>query len=58
MILQRNRLIVGDVGFEPGISAPEVRSATTEPPHLLVYLLHKKKLKFYESTLETKRFGL
>ena len=49
---------MGDVGFEPGISAPEVRSATTEPPHLLVYLLHKKKLKFYESMLETKRFGL
>ena len=28
MILQRPRIIVGDVGFEPGTSAPEVWRAT------------------------------
>ena len=36
MILQRIRIIVGDTGFEPGTSAPEVWCATNEPPHLQV----------------------
>ena len=31
MILQRFRIIVGDAGFEPGISAPEVYSMYTYP---------------------------
>ena len=35
MILQRIRIIVGDAGFEPGTSAPEIWRATNEPPHLL-----------------------
>ena len=35
MILQRIRIIVGDAGFEPGTSAPEVWCATNKPPHLL-----------------------
>ena len=35
MILQRLRIIVEDVGFEPGTSVPEVWRATKEPPHLL-----------------------
>ena len=34
IILQRIRIIVGDAGFEPGNSAPEVWCATDEPPHL------------------------
>ena len=34
MILQRIRVIVGDVGFEPGTFDPEVWCATNEPPHL------------------------
>ena len=34
MILQRIRIIVGDAGFEPETSAPEVWCATNEPPHL------------------------
>ena len=33
MILQRIRIIVGDAGFEPGTSAPEVWCAKNEPPH-------------------------
>ena len=37
MILQRIRIIVGDAGFEPGTSAPEVWWA--KPPHLL-YLVN------------------
>ena len=32
MILQRPRIIVGDSGFEPETSAPEVWGATNEPP--------------------------
>ena len=35
IILQRIRIIVGDAGFEPKTSAPEVWCATNEPPHLL-----------------------
>ena len=35
MILQRIGIIVGDAGFEPGTSAPDVWCATNEPPHLL-----------------------
>ena len=31
--LQRIRIIVRDAGFEPGTSAPEVWSATNEPPY-------------------------
>ena len=34
MILQRIRFIVGDAGFEPWTSAPEVWCATSEPPHI------------------------
>ena len=34
MILQRIRIIVGDVGFELGTYAPE-HLQTNEPPHLL-----------------------
>ena len=35
MILQRIcRIIVGDAGYEPGTSAPEVWRAPIEPPHL------------------------
>ena len=34
MILQRPRIIVGDAGFEPGTSAPEVWRTASEPPHL------------------------
>ena len=34
MILQCIRIIVGDDGFEPGISDPEIWCATNEPPHL------------------------
>ena len=37
MILQRIRIIVGDAGFEPRTSAPEVWCATNEPPHLSYY---------------------
>ena len=33
MILQRPRIIVGDAGFKPRTSAPEVWRATNEPPH-------------------------
>ena len=29
---QRIRIIVGNVDFEPGTSAPEVRCASNEPP--------------------------
>ena len=29
-----HRIIVGDAGFKPGTSAPEVWCATNEPPHL------------------------
>ena len=39
MILQRIRIIVGDAGFEPGTSAPQVWCATYEPPHLGKLLL-------------------
>ena len=34
MILQRIRIIVGDVKFEPRTSTPEVWCTTNEPPHL------------------------
>ena len=34
MILQRTRIIVGDAGFEPRTSAPEIWCASNEPPHL------------------------
>ena len=34
MILHLNRIIVGDVGFEPETSAPKVWCATNESPHL------------------------
>ena len=37
MILQRIRIIVGDAGFEPGTSAPEVWCATNEPPHVVCW---------------------
>ena len=30
---------MGDAGFEPGTSAPEVWCAINEPPHLLIYTL-------------------
>ena len=36
MILQCIRIIVGDAGFEPGTSAPEVMCVTNEPPHLVI----------------------
>ena len=36
IILQRIRIIVGDAGFEPKTSAPEVWCATNEPPKLQV----------------------
>ena len=35
LALQRIIIIVGDAGFEPKTSAPEVWCATNEPPHLL-----------------------
>ena len=38
MILPRIRIIVADAAIEPGTSAPEVRCATNEPPHLLELL--------------------
>ena len=34
MILHGPRIIVGDAGFKPGTSSPEVWRATNEPPHL------------------------
>ena len=34
MILQRLRIIVGDAGFKPWTSAPEVLCVTNEPPHI------------------------
>ena len=34
LIQQRIRIIVGEAGFEPGTSAPEVWCAANEPPHL------------------------
>ena len=40
VILQRIRIIVGDAGFEPGTSAPEVWCAANKPPHL-----HKPRIK-------------
>ena len=38
-IPQRPLIIVGDAGFEPGTSAPEVWPAANEPPHLLRRIL-------------------
>ena len=40
MILQRIRIFVVDVGFEPGTSAPEVWCATNEPPHLQIQIIY------------------
>ena len=45
MILQRIRIIVGHVGFEPGTSAPEVWCATNEPPHFIEHPLGPQKKK-------------
>ena len=36
MILQRPRIIVGDAGFEPTTSAPEVCWATIEPQYFIL----------------------
>ena len=44
--MQRIRNIVGDAGFEPETSAPEVWCATNEPPHLqIVFTIHCSKAK-------------
>ena len=36
MILQRIKIIMGDAGFDPGTSAPEVWCATAEPSHFFL----------------------
>ena len=48
MILQRIRIIVVDVEFEPGTSAVEVWRATNETPHLLISETTKIKVAFSE----------
>ena len=45
MIMQRIGIIVGDAGFEPAPSAPEVWCATNEPPH---FQWSEKILQFTE----------
>ena len=46
MIPQRPRIIVGDSGYEPGTSAPEVWRPANEPPHLLLQIFLATGLDF------------
>ena len=47
MILQRIRIIVGDAGFEPGTSAPEVWCATNVPLHRIEVIVRQHNYMEY-----------
>ena len=61
MILQRFRIIVGDAGFEPGTSTPEVWCTTNENKNFASSLYYKysadSEMSFYETIRKKHHLG-